>query len=276
MDVFTTITYALQLTVLICSVFLVARQFRFQRNSVVLGFFLYGLVCFLLNNIYWNSMNVLKPDVRIPYGVDDITETGAFLLFATMLAELYRDTSVRAGKEFSFTILYVIYSIILWNGWTGEWLRNLIGGVAFWYYLYVIILALKKSKALKKTETAVLAALAVFSSILQGVQFFVSPGIEMAIDVACNILLGTGMIWLLIRGVFALRKTRRERTQETARAALAITFGSVVWIQNGSYMTKDPMYTIEDFVLAFCLVLMVLSALTAIGHEPDVPEGGGK
>ncbi|MBO7631867.1 MAG: hypothetical protein J6S78_06015, partial [Lachnospiraceae bacterium] len=79
----------------------------------------------------------------------------------------------------------------------------------------------------------------------------------------CYVIIGTGSILLCIKTYRAIRKAYREHAPELGRKALALAMITLVWVQNGMYMSTDPYYSVED--LGFTVsVLFILYSVLAI------------
>ena len=103
--------------------------FRMKTGSftMVSVFYLYALILVLLSDIYWFVHGLLRPDVRIPFGANEIGEIGIFLMYSSLLNAVFKKDERFRGL-WGATSLAAIFSLSvigLWIGWTGEWVKDI-------------------------------------------------------------------------------------------------------------------------------------------------------
>lgn len=258
----------LQVMVLVFSVVMIVRWLRIFGNSVVLGFLLYAYVCILISDIYWSAMVILKPELRIPFAASEIADMGASLFLAAMLGEVFQNYRVKIGWETVLTALHGLISIFFWTVWAGEWFKNIIGGIPFVYYLFVVVWSAKKIQAFSNFEKIAITAGIYLLNILQGIGLLVESVTEI-MNYICYAIIGTGSILLCIKTYRAIRKAYREHAPELGRKALAIAMVTLVWVQNGMYMSEDPYYSIEDIGFTVSVLFILYSVLAIHKNSLD-------
>ncbi|MBO7630767.1 MAG: hypothetical protein J6S78_00370, partial [Lachnospiraceae bacterium] len=177
----------LQVSALAFSIVMIVRWLRYRGNSVVLGFLLYAYVCIFISDIYWNAMVILKPELRIPFAASEIADMGASLFLAAMLGEVFQNYRVKIGWETVLTALHGLISIFFWTVWAGEWFKNIIGGIPFVYYLFVVVWSAKKIQAFSNFEKIAITAGIYLLNILQGIGLFV-PDVAEIMNYICYVV----------------------------------------------------------------------------------------
>ncbi len=255
MEVFSLVDCIIQMVVLSAAIVAVIHQLNRRGSSVVLGFFLYALICWLLGDIYYTAMSVLKPDVRIPFGVGEIADMGVFSLMATMLYEAFRPQKVKAAFELFLTVIFSLSMIVLWIAWSGEWIKDIVGGIPYGFYMCIVILSAKKSGAFRSWEQCAIGFSAFTVLTCQSLVFFLPKPYSVIVDDIAYGIMIVGIVCLLIKNARMLRKGLAEQTPEAARAALATACFSFIWILNCMYGSYEPLYTAEDLTYTIMAVI---------------------
>lgn len=258
-DIVSYIITILQMAVLGVLIFMVGRKLKYEGSSVVLCFCLYALICILLNDLYWLASDILKPDIRIPYGAGDIADSGTFLLFASMLGVIYKKEKIKYGIETLLVIGFSIAVTVLWIGWTDEWLKNIVGGITFAFFMWQVIIAVKKSGALNRIEAVLLGVLSYAVITVMSTSLYIDEETQLTLDTIGNIILVTGMVLILAKSVTVFRKAIKTKTTEDAKKLLAVNFLAMIWTLNATYMCEDPLYSIEDLIYTGLLAMMLIS-----------------
>ncbi|MBO4697364.1 MAG: hypothetical protein J5643_08810 [Lachnospiraceae bacterium] len=257
-----------QVSALVFSIAMIVRWLRNRGNSVVLGFLLYAYVCILISDIYWNAMLILKPELRIPFAASEIADMGAFLFLAAMLGEIFRNYRLKLGWETVLTAIHGVISVVFWTAWAGEWFKNIIGGIPFIYYLFIVVWSSKKIQAFTKTEKIWIAVGIYVLNVLQGIGLLVSSLTDI-MNYISYVIIGIGFALLGAKTYRTIRKAFREESSELARKALALSLITLVWTQNGMYMSNEPFYSIEDVGFTVCVLLILYSVFAIHKNSPD-------
>jgi len=269
-DIVSYIVTGIQMAVLCVLISLVAKKLKSKGSSVVLGFCMYALVCILLNDLYWLSLTVLKPDIRIPYGAGDVADSGVFLLFAAMIGVVYAEESPipkrnRYGIETVLVTGFSIAVIILWIGWTDEWFKNIVGGIPFGFFMWKVVIAVKKTGALSKIQAVLLGVMSYGVISVMTVSRITSGEMQKMLDIIGNTILVTGIVLLLSLLLTVCikyyRQAPKERTVFECKKLLAISFLAIIWTLNATYMCVDPLYSIEDMIYTGLLAIMTVHLL---------------
>ena len=258
-DIVSYIITILQMAVLGVLIFMVGRKLKNEGSSVILCFCLYALICILLNDLYWLASDILKPDIRIPFGAGDIADSGTFLLFAAMLGVIYKKEKIKYGIEALLVVGFSVAVTILWIGWTDEWLKNIVGGITFAFFMWQVIIAVKKSAALNRIEAVLLAFLSYTVIAVMITSQYIDEETQPILDTIGNIILVVGMVLLLTQSIFTFTKAIKAKVSSDAKKLLAVNFLAMIWTLNATYMCEDPLYSIEDLIYTGLLAMMLIS-----------------
>ena len=123
-----------------------------DRKRFLMLFFSMGCMCYLLSAFYWIAYEIIRPETRMPFAADEIADCSLILLFSASLGTLLRDKKKNAPGELIFTFVYISANIFLWIMWSGEWVQDIVFGLPYYYFLWMIIRGIRSSKALNKVE----------------------------------------------------------------------------------------------------------------------------
>ena len=232
----TIIQIGVVLYVIIQTAFLVKKY----QSILVTVFFLLAMVCFLASDIYWLTHLIMIPDMRIPFSASEIGDNGFFLLLGATLSAAFRGKQVNARKEIIFAILFVAASTALWIGWSGEWVKDILCGLAFGYFVCRAMIALKASGAFSRKEWFVLAAGSAVLIVCQAAIFHVPDPLKKPLDTFCYILMFVGILCFFIQNIRAIR------SGENADVLIGLSFSAYAWATTVMYMSSDPIYFAAD------------------------------
>ena len=264
-DILRSILVSFQIVVLIFVIIGTLHAIHGKNTSVVAVFFIYGMICFLFSDFYWFVHSLLRPDSRIPFSVNEIGEMGLFLLFTSMLHTIFKDTFKKPRLE---TLLAVIFSIsvaALWIGWTGEWVKDIISGIAFGTFVCATIRSVRACAALTKTESVVTGIAAYVLIIMQGAIFFVNENLGRILDICCYILMYTVMAWLFAKAVRTLVVAYGKQDPGSGSKVVSTSLLCMAWVINTMYMSSEPIYFVATFICTLTLPVLMYSVLHFLG-----------
>ena len=227
------------------------------HRSMAAVFFLFGSISFVFSNIYWIVFDALRPDVRMPFAANEFGEAAIYLLYGSVLAVSLPKNGRFFSKEILLTVLFSAANIILWIGWSGEWLQDILGGLAFGYFLCMAVQALKHEQAFSSADWHILGIGSAVLIALQAGTFFAPDTVRAGFDLCAYILMTAVGVFFVIKGIRAFLK------KQSPGILKALSFAGFGWSTTCLYMSTDPWYTI-----AMCAgTFMLLLALDAIGKE---------
>ena len=248
---FSMIVLIFQVAVLLALIVWTVRTLIRERFSEPIAFTAFALACLLLSDLYWIAWALLEPEVRMPFAVNEIGECAMFLLLAaamrTQLADAPRFTEARTLLPALFTAC----NVGLWIAWSGEWVQDIVTGLALGYYLVIVVRLMWQDNVLSGKAWIGLGVLSMLLVLLQGLTFFTPKVTSTALDAICYGLMAISILWLLIRCVRAVRGHER--------AALSLAFGSYGWGLVCLYMSSGVPHTLILLCLTALLPLMAVS-----------------
>jgi len=256
-DIFATLLHlAATLYVTIHSIHLVGKH----RNSTMTVFFTFGTFSLLLSAFYWITYDIMKPGIRMPFAGNEIGECAGFLLLAEALASVFRLSSADTKKEVIGTALFCAASVALWIAWSGEWVQDILSGLAFGYLLCTVASAVKKSGALSKRAWRFGSFSAALLIAVQVSIFFVPEPLKHPLDLFCYALMFCVSTYITLRYILAVR------SGENSKTVLSLAFCGFGWVISSMYMSTGIFYTIFLFGLAAYLPIMLYAVRKEVGE----------
>lgn len=188
---------AVLIAILIPSVKMIVKD----RKRFLMLFFSMASMCYLLSALYWIAYEIIRPGTRMPFAADEIADCSLILLLSASLETLLHDKKKNIPGELIFTFLYVSVNIALWIAWSGEWVQDIVFGLPYFYFLWLIIRGIRTSKALKRPE---LIACIVAPFVIVGFQtanLLTTGNLRNAADLMAYSLIYFFMAWLGIKSI---------------------------------------------------------------------------
>lgn len=224
-----------------------------SERSMLAVFFLASMVTILLNNLYWLAYQFIYQDVRMPFCVADFSENNAFLLLASSLISVFPDHKKRPIAAGAAAWLFVAANIALWIVWSGEWLKDIVGGLCFGYYAYHVLRALVLSKAFTRAEWTAWGIMGALFIGVQGAGIFAPESMTAVLDGLTYVLLFGSMLGFLIRLFLDMRRD----AEHSARISRA--FAGYFWAACAIYSSAEPYWFAAEFFSMLMLLFMQFS-----------------
>ena len=240
-----------QVALLIASLAVFFRYARQTEDNLWLIFTAFAFAAMLLSDLYYTAHTILREGMRVPFAANDIADFGAFLLMSVALSAA---VGTERGKWRAVTaagVVFALANIALWIGWSGEWVRDLFGGVPFGAFICVCFRSLYQTKALRRGERIALWTVCTLLIALQTATFFVW---KTQLDMAAYLLMAAAELLLLVRTGLALRPGR------SAAAAMSLSFTGYLMICVFMYMSDGIPYAIFSNLATLHLLLILLAA----------------
>ena len=248
----------LQIASLSVMLFFSVRLIRESNRSLTAVFLTFTLTLWLLTDLYWIIYDLMRPDSRMPFAVNEIGEAAMFLLFAATLSAAVPHWFPEARSQAFGALFFAACNIALWIAWSGEWLQDLLVGAVFACFLVMIACALKSTQALKNGDWISLAIICSVLILAQGLTFIVPQGTKAALETGCYILLADGIVFWAVRNVSAWKKAAE------AHRLMALAFALTGWIITAKYMSDGGWYTAFLIAETLSLPLLYLSVRKAV------------
>ena len=172
-----------------------------DRKRFLMLFFSMACMCYLLSSLYWIAYEAIRPGVRMPFAADEIADCSMILLLSASLETILHDKKKNVPGELIFTFLYISANIFLWIMWSGEWVQDIVFGLPYYYFLWMIIRGIRSSKALNKVE---LIACALTPFVIVGFQtanLYTTGNLQNVADLIGYSFMYFFMAWLGIKSI---------------------------------------------------------------------------
>lgn len=214
------------------------------RTSVLPFFFALAMGSYLLSCVYWIAYDFLKPDTRMPMACNEISECAVVLLLCAGMDVILKDRGKRVG-EIAFAILFVGANIALWIAWSGEWLQDILFGIPYIYFIWLMIRGLKSRESLNRKEMWLSATAGIVILAMQIPQFFAEGNLFKLIEGLNFVMMLALTIWLGVKSF-----SRRD---------FFLTAAFLLWTDLSSFLSADFYY--YTFSIAYTIALLMMFSL---------------
>lgn len=225
---------------------------RIGTRSMVPVFFYFANISMLINGIYWLIYDLQRPGIRMPFAANEFGEAAFLLLFASVLTSMFGDRLKREVKVILPCILFVTASACLWYAWSGEWVQDIITGLAFCYFLSISVMSVKAAEAFSRIEWRVFAAAAAALITGQTLTLLVPDVLKRQVDLCCYLLMFAVLIYLTSKCVGAIRK------DASAEKLTALAMAYYVWSVSTMYMSSGMWYIFADLISTIAIVCIFI------------------
>ena len=230
-------------------------RFHGKQQSLTVLFFCFAMVSLLLTNVYWLAHSLLRPNMRMPLAANTIGECAVFLLLSAALNSLFPDHRFSFTPQFICSVFFAVASIALWIIWSGEWLQDILGGIAFGYFLCVCVRDLYQMNSFSKKDWI---ALGICCTVYMSISFFFAE--DHPVMKIGYVLMFTTMAWFLYRTI------RSARRRESAEKQIVLSSSAYACCMSGVYMSSGYWYIAAEILCLITLPLMLHAF--AKGAEP--------
>ena len=251
LTLFGIITTILQSIVLVVIIAKTVRLMNNGKNEFLPFFFVLAMSSFLLSNLYWIAYDVLKPGTRM-IAANEIGECAMILLLSAGLDVVLKDKKKIFG-EIVFAILFIGVNIALWIAWSGEWLQDVLFGIPYIYFLWLLIRGKRSRGVLARKELWLAAVMGVSVLILQIPLLYVKGFLFESIKVAFFVVMFALMAWL---GVKSFRSKDYFMT---------LTF--FLWTELSMFLTYGVYYYLAFSSNVLVLPLMYVSMKRELAND---------
>ncbi|SDB53009.1 hypothetical protein [Butyrivibrio sp. INlla16] len=257
--------------VLVMIIVVMTRKTKNPRGLFV-TFFIFAMVAYALDDIYWVAYDFLRPDKWMPFAANEIAICATMLLLGSaMSTRIDKNVSVKVS-EIVFNIAFLGGCICLWIAWSGEWIQDIIFTLPYMYFLYVLLRGMRINKALSKTETYFAVAICAAVIILQATGLFVSKGTAQILYTINYGILDVSTLLMFIKNINSRRKGLAPET--LLFQSFALFFWTIVVLD----MSGGWFYNIGLFLQMAAILLMFSTVLHVVDDKKpamEQPEIGG-
>ena len=241
-----------QLAALIFVFLRTVRLIQRNRNAMPVVLFAFAITTFLVSDLYWLTFILMRHGTRLPFTPSEIADDGVLMFFGSAMIAMYRGRRERMAGLIIASALFSAANIALWIGWSGEWVKDIIGAFPFAYLVYGCTRSLKLSGAFSRRDWTLLGAGSVVLIASQTAVFFCPAPLARIMDAFCYMLLFAGIVW------FAAKLARAWRRPEEERCT-ALAFSANAWCLCALYMSADPIWYIVDLLTTAMLFFMLFA-----------------
>ena len=233
----------IQVAVLLAVILPTARTMMRGKVTLISVFFCFAMGCFLLSNLYWVAYDCLRPDTRMPFAVNEFAECAMILFLSAGLEKVLVDER-NIAWEIIFSFLFIGANIALWILWSGEWIQDILFGIPYIYYLWLLIRGIRSRNILPKADRICIGAINILIIACEFAVLFADCP-ENAMDIVIAVLTFGSLIWLLIRSVI--------------HNDVFITFAFYFFSILAMYSFGDPLYNVAMIANTVAIPLMYRS-----------------
>ncbi len=252
--VFGNIISILSLIVTVSIIILSVRKLTETKNKVLSVFFTFAMVSYFMSEVYYFAYNFLIPDTRMPFAANEIAEASMILLICAVLETTLGKEKKLNFPAFAFSTVFIGFNIVLWIFWSDEWIKNILFGLPYVYFLYLLIKGAIKSKVASKKELAIAVFLSSVSLVGEAIAFAMNDTVGAIIETSCYPIMYLLWIFILVKTIKSLRKADDNRG-ETIYLSFALHF----WTMLLMFMSGGVFYNIANIMYIAVLTLMYLA-----------------
>ncbi len=238
-----------------------ARLIGKSSRSIIAVFFTLSTCSMFLSYIYWLTYELLRPDIRMPFAANEVGEMAINLLLASILVTVFGSNRIDSYKEAVFGIAFQMACILLWIGWSGEWIQDIFSGLIMCYLVYVTVKALVISEAFSKAEWQFQGISLSILAILQGLTFVFEGKVHETLDVICYVI-------IFMIGIFYGYKTIKAAVNKVdCRILLSLSCVSFIYGLNAMYMSAEPIYYVIEPLSNVMYIFIALAIKRVVMEE---------
>ena len=245
---------AVQVLVLLVVLIGYFRMARRQENKLFLIFAALSSATLMISLLYYLAHSALREGMRVPFAANDIADFGTFLMLSTALRSAVGTGRGRFRGAALGAAAFAAANVCLWIGWSGEWVRDIFGGLPFGYFICVCVRSVYLTEAMRRWERAVMWLICALVAAAEMAALLTPPPLSPAMDTAAYILFSLGEALLLLRIFLSFR------AGESSDAAMSLCYTGFCWNAVSMYMSAGVFYTVFATLMAPYAFLMLLAA----------------
>jgi hypothetical protein len=174
----------------------------------------------------------------MPMACNEIGENATILLLCAGLDTILKDKR-KVASEIVFAIFFIGANIALWILWTGEWFQDILFGIPYIYFFWLLIRGLKSREILSHKEMWVAATVGIIVLAMQIPLYFTKGEV---FNFICFMVMFALTVWL---GIVNFR--RKD-------FFLATTF--FMWTELAMFLNSDFYYDLFVFASTVAIIIM--------------------
>ena len=243
-----------QILVLLILVIVCFQYARRTEDSLFLIFTALSFATVMLSDLYYLAHSYLRAGMRVPFAANDIADFGTFLMISTALRSAVGTAKGRFRGVTVGAAAFAAANICLWIAWSGEWVRDIFGGLPFAYFICVCIRSIYLTQAMSRWERCMMWALSISMVAVETAALLSPAGLQDTLETVDTVLLALGQALLLTRVLLAFRAGK------SADAVMSLCYTAFCWNAISMYMTAGFAYTVFSNLMTLYALLMLLAA----------------
>lgn len=215
-------------------------------------FFIFGIMSLALEYVYWIAYDLLRPGKRMPFAGNEIADCAAVLLFASALALTLGRNRKISWESIIITFILMLPIIALWIVWSGQYIENIIFGIPYMYFLYVILLCIRQHGIFGRGEGIIIASVCAIIIILNYASLIAKDTARFT-DPANYVIENLLTLYLLIRCIKSLK------SEASGQKTLILSFILFFYTCNVMFMSGGLIYELALLMNILTIPLMYLS-----------------
>ncbi|MBP5151648.1 MAG: hypothetical protein ILP13_01890 [Lachnospiraceae bacterium] len=221
------------------------------RNILLTIFFTFALVSWMLSDLYWITYDLLRPGTRMPLAANEFGECALFLLLAAGLTPYIKKEMPYPKFGILYAILFNAANAALWIVWSGEWLQDIVCGIAMSVFSCTLVILLVQTDAVPRIARIVTVILSVFVVVFQAVSTYVKNTFTLVLEYSSYVMMYGVLIYLFIRAINMYRAKVRTKPFLLGTAAM-------IWNSFTLYMSPGIIYTVSLTIFTLTIPLMYI------------------
>ena len=252
--VFGNIISIFSLIVTVSIIILSVKKLAETKNKVLSAFFTFAMVSYFMSEVYYFAYNFLIPDTRMPFAANEIAEASMILLLCAVL-----ETTLGKDRKFNipafiFSTVFIGINIVFWILWAGEWTKNIIFGLPYIYFLYLLIKGVMKTKAASGKEIIIAVVLITIILIGEAIATATYDTVGPIFEICCFPFMYILWILIFIKTIATLRKEDKNQGE-----AIYLSFTLHIWTMLSMFMSGGIFFNIANILYICVLPLMYLA-----------------
>ncbi len=222
-----------------------------KKAPIQIVFFVFAIVGDLLSSLYWITYDILRPETRMPFAANELSEWAMFLLLGASLSVTKKTETKKPRGLILLGLLFSAANTALWIGWSGEWFQDIVTGIVFGYYLCCMLIRFEQNGFLPVKKLTAVASYAFLLITVQALTFCTPKPVSGYLDRAGYVIMFGGILILFLRLVTLIRR------KATPSDLLTFTHGIFSWVVVCMYMSSEPYYNWIFSVMLICIPMML-------------------
>ena len=138
--------------------------------------------------------------------------------------------------------------------WADEWIKNILFGLPYIYYLYLLLKGVIKTKAASSKEIIFAAACSSLVFVLEAIAFATYDTVGPIVEISCYPFMYILWILIVIKTIYTLRKEDKNNGE-----AMYLSFTLHIWTMLLMFMSADIFYNVANIMYILVMPLMYLA-----------------